>query len=53
MVWTLIAADGRWLGDLTMPPHFRPTAAGRDWVLGLMRSDDGIGRVQLYTLHQG
>ena len=49
--WTLIGADGRWLGDLTMPPHFRPTAAGRDWVLGLGRGADGAARVELFALH--
>ena len=49
--WTLIGADGRWLGDLTMPPHFRPTAAGRDWVLGLGRGGNGAARVELFALH--
>ena len=49
--WTLIGADGRWLGDLTMPPHFRPTAAGRDWVLGLGRGADGAAKVELFALH--
>jgi hypothetical protein len=50
--WTLIGANGRWLGDITVPPRFRPTAAGRDWVLGVMRNEDGSARVRLYPLKE-
>ena len=48
--WTLIGADGRWLGDLTMPPGFRPTDAGRGWVLGLWSDRVSATRVRLYPL---
>jgi hypothetical protein len=48
--WTLIGADGRWLGDITMPPGFRPTDAGRGWVLGLWSDRASHTRVRLYPL---
>jgi hypothetical protein len=48
--WTLIGADGRWLGDLTMPPGFRPTDAGPGWVLGLWSDRVHATRVRLYPL---
>jgi hypothetical protein len=48
--WTVLGPDGEWLGDLTVPPGFRPTDVGRDWVLGL-RNVEGRGvRVQLLSL---
>lgn len=50
--WTLIGADGRWLGDLTMPPFFRPTAAGRDWLLGVYVSPSTPPEVRLYSLRE-
>ena|GEM_PF-3540552 len=48
--WTLIGADGRWLGEITMPPGFRPTDAGRGWVLGLWSDRESAPRVRLYPL---
>jgi hypothetical protein len=48
--WTLIGVDGRWLGDITMPPGFRPTDAGRGWVLGLWSDRASVTRVRLYPL---
>ena len=50
--WTLIGADGRWLGDLTMPPFFRPTAAGRGWLLGVSVDPKAPPRVLLYALKE-
>jgi hypothetical protein len=48
--WTVIGADGRWLGDLTMPSGFRPTDAGRGWILGLWSDREHPPRVRLYPL---
>lgn len=48
--WTVLGADGRWLGDVTMPPHFRPTAIGAGWILGVMRGGGGTGEARLYPL---
>ena len=52
LVWTLIGADGHWLGDLTMPPFFRPTAAGKGWMLGVLSPADGAMQVRLYPLQE-
>lgn len=51
--WTLIGADGTWSQEITMPAGFRPTAAGKDWVLGLWRDARGAARVRLYSLVEG
>jgi len=48
--WTVIGADGRWLGDITMPPGFRPTDAGPGWILGLWSDREHPTRVRLYPL---
>ena len=50
--WTLFGPDGRWLGDLTMPPYFRPTAAGHGWLLGVLSAPEGPMRVRLYSLQE-
>jgi hypothetical protein len=49
-VWTLFDPMGRWLGDVTLPPRFRLTAAGRDWVLGVWLDDHAPEHVRLYPL---
>lgn len=51
--WTVIGADGRWSQEITMPAGFRPTAAGKDWVLGLWRDPRGPVHVRLYPLVAG
>ena len=43
--WTVIDPAGRWLGEVEIPAHFRPTAVGHGWVLGLQE-----GHVRLYPL---
>ncbi len=48
--WTVIGADGRWLGDITMPAGFRPTDAGHGWLLGLWSDRASPTRVRLYPL---
>lgn len=50
LVWTVFGTDGRWLGDVTMPPQFRPTATGHGWILGLWRDPTGAAHVRLYPL---
>ena len=50
LVWTVFGADGRWLGEVTMPPQFRPTAAGHGWILGLWRDPAGATHVRLFPL---
>ncbi|MBW8771724.1 MAG: hypothetical protein JF590_00285 [Gemmatimonadetes bacterium] len=50
LIWTVFGADGAWLGEVTMPAQFAPTAVGRDWILGLWRDPAGATHVRLYPL---
>ncbi len=47
-VWSVFDPDGRWLGDVTMPAHFRPTDIGPDYVLGIAADSDGVETVVRY-----
>jgi len=51
--WTVIGADGTWLQEIRVPAGFRPTDAGKDWVLGIWRDDSGSANVRLYPLVGG
>jgi hypothetical protein len=51
--WTVIGADGSWLQEIRMPVGFRPTDAGKDWVLGIWRDERGLAHVRLYPLVEG
>jgi hypothetical protein len=53
LTWTVIGEDGTWLQEITMPAGFRPTAAGKEWVLGLWRDEQGKVHVRLYPLVEG
>jgi hypothetical protein len=48
--WSVLAADGRWLGEVTLPARFRPTAVGHGWVLGIQGAAAGGASVRLYPL---
>lgn len=48
--WSVFGADGRWLGDVQMPPRFTPTEVGRDYVLGQQRAAAGQLHVSMYRL---
>ena len=48
--WSVFAADGRWLGEVTMPPRFTPAEVGRDYVLGQQRDAANGVRVVMYRL---
>lgn len=48
--WSVFGADGRWLGDVTMPARFMPSDIGSNFVLGVARDDDGVQTVVRYTL---
>jgi hypothetical protein len=47
---TVFDAEGRQLGTLAMPPRFRLTDAGPDYVLGVGRDDMDVEKVQLFRL---
>lgn len=48
--WSVIDPDGRWLGEVTLPARFRPTAVGRGWILGIQGDAGGRARVRLSPL---
>lgn len=48
--WSLFAPDGAWLGDLMMPPGFKPLDSRGDLVLGVWRDADDLPQVQLRRL---
>jgi hypothetical protein len=50
--WSVFDGGGRWLGDVQMPPRFRPMEIGVDYVLGLTSDDDGLEFVTLYRIEK-
>jgi len=48
--WSVFDADGRWLGDVTVPPRFTPLEIGADYVLGRSRAADNVVRAVMYRL---
>lgn len=51
--WSVVAPDGAWLGDVTVPAGVTVQAVGRDWVLGQRNDEDGAPHVLLYALRRG
>jgi hypothetical protein len=50
--YVVIGADGSWRASIQMPARFLPTAIGADWVLGIHRDEDGLGRVMKFGLER-
>lgn len=50
--WSVFDANGRWLGDVSMPPRFVPLEIGADYVLGRSREADKVPRVVMYRLEK-
>ncbi len=50
--WSVFSAEGRWLGDVSMPGRFIPTDIGPGYVLGVSRDADDVESVALYGLSQ-
>jgi hypothetical protein len=48
--WSVFAASGRWLADVTLPARFLPLDVGRDYVAGLSRDADDVERVTIFRL---
>ena len=51
--WTVFDGEGRWLGDVGMPPGFFPMDIGEDWILGVERDEMDVEYVTLYPLEKG
>jgi hypothetical protein len=48
--WSVFDAEGRWLGQLALPPRFTVYEIGSDYVLGRRTDDLDVERVELYEL---
>ncbi len=48
--WAVYGRDGGLIGELTLPARFRVTDAGEDFILGILRDDEDLERVQLYRV---
>jgi hypothetical protein len=44
--------DGRWLGTITLPPHFRLIEVGEDYLLGIQYDEDEMPSVMVYGLER-
>ncbi|MEX0893848.1 MAG: hypothetical protein WEB88_16895 [Gemmatimonadota bacterium] len=50
--WRVVAADGRYLGGITVPPRTRLLEVGRDWLLVRRQDELDVERVQLLPLRK-
>lgn len=47
--WSVLDANGTWLGDVTMPAHFQPYDIGADYVAG-KRYENKVSTAVIYGL---
>lgn len=50
--WVVFRADGRMLGDVTLPPGFEPTQIADHEILGIWKDPDGVDHVVAYPLEK-
>jgi hypothetical protein len=50
--WQVYAADGAWLGGMTLPPRTSPLAIGPAWLLARRVDAEGVEYVQLHGLRR-
>ena len=50
--FAIFDSTGVWQGRLTMPPRFRVTDIGSDYVLGIWRNDDDVQFVRMFRLNK-
>jgi hypothetical protein len=50
--WDVFDARGRMLGTVRMPPRFRATHVGADFVLGVGRDENDVQQVRMYRLEK-
>ena len=48
--WSIYDAQGTWIADCTLPPHYAPAEIGADYVVGISRDADDVERVTLLSL---
>ena len=51
--WTVLSADGRWLGVVRMPEGFSLSQVARGRVYGIHRDELGVRTVRMHRLDQG
>ena len=49
----VIDPSGVWLGTVQMPPGLRPLAVGDDWLLGVIRSENGPETILVLSIDKG
>ena len=42
--------DGKWLGPVTIPPGFKPSEIGHNYMLGVWKDDVGLEHVRRYSI---
>lgn len=47
---SIFSHDGRFLGAIALPPHFRPTEVGADYVIGTATRQDGDLEIRMYRV---
>ena len=50
MHWSVFDTSGAWLGDVTLPAGLEPHQIGTDFVLGVLRDDEGVSYVRMHRL---
>ncbi len=50
--WGVFGADGRFLGDVTLPPKLKVFDIGDNYVLGLRPDSDGVQHVLMYRMRR-
>ncbi len=48
--WAVYDREGALIAELRLPSRFRVTDAGEDYVLGILRDEDDLERVQMYRV---
>lgn len=48
--WNTFSRDGVWLAQIDLPSGFLMKEAGRDYVLGVIRDEDGVPSLVMYRL---
>jgi hypothetical protein len=51
--WSIFHTDGRWLGDVRLPPRFTLYEATADRVLGVQTDDVGLQFIRAFPLRKG
>ncbi|HEX6041264.1 hypothetical protein, partial [Longimicrobium sp.] len=50
--WDVFDTEGKMLGTLRLPPRFRVTQVGADFILGVGLDDDDVQQVRMYRLEK-